>query len=82
MVVRNTKEDGVWGTEEREQPTFPFVRGQEFKVIIFSDPEKFQVGTNRTEYGMECYLCRDCFELKSDFAFLEALQYYCNIVSS
>ena len=50
VVVRNTQKDGVWGVEEKTQPKFPFKRGEEFKIIIFSDPEKFQVSANRTEY--------------------------------
>ena len=50
VVVRNTKKGGVWGSEERQQPYFPFRHGQEFKMVIFSDPEKFQVIKHRTVF--------------------------------
>lgn len=41
--VRNTKENGSWGTEEREQPNFPFKPEDRFEISIVTLPKVFKV---------------------------------------
>ncbi|XP_075774389.1 16 kDa beta-galactoside-binding lectin-like [Pelodiscus sinensis] len=43
VVVCNSRQDGVWGEEQRAQD-FPFQRGQDTKVCISFDAQELMVG--------------------------------------
>uniref|UniRef100_M3XGS3 Galectin n=2 Tax=Latimeria chalumnae TaxID=7897 RepID=M3XGS3_LATCH len=42
-VRRNTKELGKWGTEEKNIPYFPFRAGDNFKMEILCEKERFRI---------------------------------------
>lgn len=42
VIVRNSKQGGTWGNEEREG-TFPFAKEKQFDIVIVSDGESLQV---------------------------------------
>ncbi|RXN17247.1 galectin-9-like isoform X1 [Labeo rohita] len=45
VVVRNTYEDGIWGTEERSEP-MPFKKGEPMLVTIFCGQHEYEVFVN------------------------------------
>ncbi|XP_041035253.1 galectin-9-like [Carcharodon carcharias] len=45
-VVRNSRINQNWGTEERSLPFLPFVPGQTFKVLIVVQPTCYKVSVN------------------------------------
>ncbi|MEE6492084.1 hypothetical protein FKM82_016466 [Ascaphus truei] len=42
-IVRNTKFAGVWGSEERKIPYFPFMAGDNFKMEILCEHQQMRV---------------------------------------
>ena len=46
IVVRNSLQSDVWGTEERSQTSFPFKRGSGFEVLIFCDVSEWKIAVN------------------------------------
>jgi len=46
VVVRNDRENGGWGQEERHSPFFPFVPGQAWEMIIRAEQDKYMVAVN------------------------------------
>lgn len=45
-VVRNTREGGNWGVEERDPSTNPFAPGQGFNILILVEEDQFRVAVN------------------------------------
>ncbi|KAG9261633.1 galectin-8-like [Astyanax mexicanus] len=43
MIVRNSKVNGVWGSEERDTPSFTFACGKSFLVKILCTSKEFKV---------------------------------------
>jgi len=48
--VRNTKEGGDWGEEERDQPNFPFEPEDRFAIDILRLPDFYRVFINQKHY--------------------------------
>lgn len=46
VIVRNTRTRDKWGKEERESPSFPFKRGENFEIKILATPTGFKVAVN------------------------------------
>lgn len=46
QVVRNSRQGGKWGKEERHGGQFPFRPGMNFDLTIHCDPDKFWVDVN------------------------------------
>ncbi|XP_029453275.1 galectin-3-like isoform X2 [Rhinatrema bivittatum] len=42
-IVCNTKIDGVWGQEEKQEDNVPFTSGQKFKIDIECEEDYFKV---------------------------------------
>ena len=54
VVVRNSNLGGSWGPEEKQQPSFPFVAGYPFQMIILCEQYQFKV-----RVGLPCLrFCR------------------------
>jgi len=47
VIVRNSLIMGNWGQEERHCPTFPFLPGQGFEIVILADSHHYKV-TNKS----------------------------------
>lgn len=45
VIVCNTKQNNVWGREERQQ-AFPFEMGKQFKIQVLVEPDHFKVAVN------------------------------------
>ena len=45
-IVRNSRTYAGWGAEERLGPHFPFIREQNFEILILCDPTDFKVRKN------------------------------------
>ena len=43
VIVRNSLIMGQWGQEERHCPTFPFLPGQGFEIVILADSHHYKV---------------------------------------
>ena len=50
-VVRNTRQSGVWGNEERTSPQFPFQAGVNFDMIIRVEANRFLVALNGQHFA-------------------------------
>lgn len=50
VVVRNSLLSGSWGSEEKDQPSFPFQAGQQFTMIILCEPTEFKVAVNNQHF--------------------------------
>lgn len=50
VVVRNSCINGQWGSEERQQPEFPFQPGQPFNMIILAEQSSFKVAVNNKHF--------------------------------
>lgn len=50
VLVRNTKQNGSWGREERQVPYFPFIRDQFFEMIILCDSDCYKVAINNQHF--------------------------------
>ncbi|XP_078592226.1 galectin-8-like isoform X4 [Branchiostoma floridae x Branchiostoma japonicum] len=46
VVVRNCLQNQAWGAEEKPHGPFPFAMGQNFEMIILTEPDKFKVAVN------------------------------------
>ncbi|XP_078675731.1 galectin-8-like isoform X3 [Branchiostoma floridae x Branchiostoma belcheri] len=46
VVVRNCLQNQAWGGEEKQHGPFPFAMGQNFEMIILTEPDKFKVAVN------------------------------------
>lgn len=46
VIVRNTLIMGQWGQEERHCPTFPFLPGQGFQIVILADSHHYKIAIN------------------------------------
>jgi len=56
-VVLNTKCDGGWGEEERDQDWFPFQRGQFFDLTFVASDQRLMIYVNDryfTQYAFRC----------------------------
>jgi len=43
VIVRNSKQGGAWGNEEREGGKFPFAKEKQFDIVIVSEGDALQV---------------------------------------
>ncbi|XP_059164703.1 galectin-4-like [Physella acuta] len=50
LVVRNHKQNGSWGQEERQQSHFPFIPGTSFELVILTEPNCFKVAVNNQHF--------------------------------
>nr|XP_046269838.1 galectin-3b [Scatophagus argus] len=48
VIVRNSRIRDAWGREEREQPRFPFARGQPFELKILCTTTEYKVAANNS----------------------------------
>ncbi len=42
-VVRNCLRGGIWGTEDKQHPVFPFKKGTSFEILILCDVAEWKV---------------------------------------
>ncbi|KAK1793362.1 hypothetical protein P4O66_011748, partial [Electrophorus voltai] len=47
VIVTNSMIKQMWGTEEKQCPSFPFVKGQPFEVKILCTTDSFKVAVNK-----------------------------------
>lgn len=43
VLVRNSLIMGQWGQEDRHSPSFPFLPGQGFEIVILADSHHYKV---------------------------------------
>ncbi|XP_062863505.1 galectin-3b isoform X2 [Trichomycterus rosablanca] len=48
VIVRNTFINNIWGKEEREASSFPFVPGKPFELKILATQTEFKVAVNKS----------------------------------
>ena len=46
LVVRNSRQNNVWGPEEREPRVMPFVAGRDFEAMILCEESAYKVAVN------------------------------------
>lgn len=49
-IVRNSKFNNVWGSEERAIPNFPFKKGEKFELLILGEPHQYRVAVNKQHF--------------------------------
>ncbi|CAG5134275.1 unnamed protein product, partial [Candidula unifasciata] len=50
VVVRNHKQNGEWGLEERTQNSFPFSPGAKFELMIVAEQNAFKIVVNNQHF--------------------------------
>jgi len=70
-VVRNTRVDGGWPEEERDQPYFPFRPNHPFDIVIRCAPGEFQIFVNGDHFcnfahRLADFDCMDTLKVEGD----------------
>lgn len=51
VLVRNSLIMGQWGQEDRHSPSFPFLPGQGFEIVILADSHHYKIAVNGQHFA-------------------------------